>query len=384
MEDELSREEKEALIRQKGVRFMRNIKIHKKTGKKSGQDFFYIRPKINGKSIYIGFKSEAEAKELLSILPKRTNSTDVEKTFAELFFYALEDLNTDSTKSSYYRLIKHLKPIMTKPISTINERDIVDIFLASPKSTRPAMYGVLRRVCKASMDSEFIKIYESIKGRFKYKSNEKKVENPEEVIQKFVSFESDSMTDMRAKYCFLFLAATGLRIGEFLALDEDDIVGNKAKISKTTTSSFTYSNTSSSSKTCIKDSTKSGLDRTIIVTKDALFFWEKYQELNKKIRGKRTAPLARSCISNQLQSITKKMGLKGVTAHSARHIFATIFGRKCKSFDEAIKLQNLLGHSSMATTQRYIKETEVTEEDLMGIFGSVFEEKEKGKNKGKE
>jgi len=76
-------------------------------------------------------------------------------------------------------------------------------------------------------------------------------------------------------------------------------------------------------------------------------------------------------INKYLKIIAEKAGItKNVTFHIARHSFARI--AKDKAVDN-LHLKNILGHSDITITERYMGNFETAETDA--VLSSVFEEK---------
>ncbi len=128
---------------------------------------------------------------------------------------------------------------------------------------------------------------------------------------------------------FFFLCATGLRVGEFLALKKSDFFFEDH-----------FFKVDSAIAGGIEGEPKTETSNRIIYYTDELF---DYFDLN--ILGKyKTYDGLRSAFSRLL----KKYGINGVSLHCTRHTFATI----CHSLGMNDKtLQVLLGHATLAMTQ---------------------------------
>lgn len=84
-------------------------------------------------------------------------------------------------------------------------------------------------------------------------------------------------------------------------------------------------------------------------------------------------------INKYLKKISEKAGItKNLTFHIARHSFAKI--AKGKNIDNN-HLKNILGHSDITITERYMGNFETAETDA--VMNSIFEEKQDGKEKVK-
>ena len=82
-------------------------------------------------------------------------------------------------------------------------------------------------------------------------------------------------------------------------------------------------------------------------------------------------------INKYLKKIAEQAGItKRLTFHIARHSFAKI--AKEKAVDN-LHLKNILGHSDITITERYMGSFETAETDA--VLSSVFEEKQDAKEK---
>lgn len=159
------------------------------------------------------------------------------------------------------------------------------------------------------------------------------LEIPKHKKQKRRAFEFDEQNKILSagqefSRVFFFLCATGLRIGEFLALTKNDVFFEKhvIRVNKSIVNGNLGEPKTESSK------------RVIYFT-DELF-----NEFDVNTLG--TYNYER--LKTALQRFLRKENITGVSWHSTRHTFATI----CHSFGMIDKqLQILLGHSTLAMTQ---------------------------------
>jgi hypothetical protein len=63
--------------------------------------------------------------------------------------------------------------------------------------------------------------------------------------------------------------------------------------------------------------------------------------------------------------------IERLTPKTARHIFATIFGRNAKTMDDAFKLQKILGHKFFETKEVYITSNKPTAADITEKFEAL-------------
>ncbi len=132
----------------------------------------------------------------------------------------------------------------------------------------------------------------------------------------------------RTAQAFFFMCATGLRIGEFLALTKDDFYfeQNVFKVDKALVQGVV------------------GDPKSEAGCRNVFFMEELFENFDINLLGTFTY----SGLKNSLDKIMAENGIVGVSWHCTRHTYATI----CHSFrmDDKV-LQDQLGHSTLAMTQ---------------------------------
>lgn len=358
------------LIQQQGSAFMRALKIHEKG--KGPSKKYYIRPTINGRTMYVSFPSREDAEAFLSIIPRASTNQNL-KTFFDYFIQAINQIESHNTKRTYFSRVKKLTPILEKPIGGISKKDLQSIYRTSNPSTWSALHGVFYKVSLLAEDEKFESCRRGLKDEFQYKSNAKHVKNPKEIIEALQSTKMPVQVEERARLAFLIMCYSGLRVGELGCLSPDEI-GDMLLVKKTVVNSFTYSQGHSyRSSHHVQEKTKGKDHRVVPLTKDvqalfhayfALFTSRQFKKGNYVIHGRD--------IARYLPAISKAAGIKEkLSPHTARHIFGTIFGSNCENIGDAIKLQKMLGHKSFKTTERYISIANATAEDIMSKMPSL-------------
>ena len=151
------------------------------------------------------------------------------------------------------------------------------------------------------------------------------------------------------KNIFLLQMFMGLRVGEALALQTSDINLHKniITISKTLT-------TDKNRKVIMGDTTKTYAGQRQIPIPDSLLDTVKNQmRLAENHKDKllfvdtRNNYLAPRKANDRLKTITKKLGISGITTHSLRHTYGT---RCIEAGMRAVALQRLMGHTDISVT----------------------------------
>lgn len=159
------------------------------------------------------------------------------------------------------------------------------------------------------------------------------VELPKYKKQKRRPFEYDEQNiilngDKKLSQAFFFLCATGLRIGEFLALTKEDFYPERHVF--VVNKSIVHGKLGEP---------KTESSNRIVCYTDELFNFFDFNSLGT---------YNYEALKTALQRLLKKENIEGVSWHSTRHTFATI----CHSLGMIDKqLQTLLGHSTLAMTQ---------------------------------
>jgi integrase/recombinase XerD len=151
--------------------------------------------------------------------------------------------------------------------------------------------------------------------------------------------------DVRDRAIFLLMLRSGLRVAEVANLKFDAIDFRRGKI--------------------LVQGGKGGKDRVVYVSKDAVKALVAYLKIRPKSRSKyvflvgkglyRGQPLSIRSIQKRLKHHAHKAALHA-SCHQLRHSFATTM---LNAGADLSTIQDLLGHASVTTTQRYCKVSNV-------------------------
>lgn len=168
------------------------------------------------------------------------------------------------------------------------------------------------------------------------------------------------------------MLVTGLRIGEALGLEASRVDFDGARI--TVDHHVMMMETDSGWAPQLLPSTKSGVNRTISVPKQALAYVraeletrdaralaageEWHNEHDLVFANDRGGIIHRETVMHHLKAIGARIGRPDITPHLLRHTAATVLYQQSHN---VVLVRDMLGHQSVATTERYIH---TTEEDL--------------------
>jgi integrase/recombinase XerC len=160
---------------------------------------------------------------------------------------------------------------------------------------------------------------------------------------------------LRNKALLTLIYASGMRISEALSITKNHLKNQEF----------------------IKITGKGNKERLIPWIKEAKLLVEKYasiipyevEEHEPIFRGKHGAPLQRAVFNRELIELRRTLGLpEYLSSHAFRHSFATHLmenGANLRS------IQNLLGHKSLSSTQRY---TKINQKHLESIYNKTHPE----------
>lgn len=313
----------------------KGITIHKN----KNCDTWYTRFRNNGTQTYISAKTQKECYNKLKRVLAQTDNAPILKpksiTFIEWYNKWIElykkDIK-DETKRDYTNLLKNLKTIQNKEINKILIEDILKILNSmQAERQKQKVYELLNMIFKKAQDNEIIE--KNIMSKIDKPKHEKSkgIALTQEEQKIFInSCKSDKYGNL-----YLFMLYQGLRIGETLALNYEDIKNNYITINKQLTNNGIVNYTKN------KQST-----RTIPL------FEKTKQILNLNNKG-RIFDFTETTANRNLKRIIKNQNIpQNLTTHDLRHTFIT--NCQNKQIPEYV-IQALVGHEigSKVTKQIY-------------------------------
>lgn len=148
----------------------------------------------------------------------------------------------------------------------------------------------------------------------------------------------------KVKLACILEANLGLRISDILRLTPNCIKGNKLQITEKKTNKLQYRE----------------------INSDIALLIREYQ-LNNNIKSdEQLIDISEKAIQKQLRIVCSYLQLENISTHSFRKLYATMQYEASNKDIYAVK--ELLNHSSLATTQRYIK---VSQEKINQLSASM-------------
>lgn len=354
-----------SLLQQLGGEYMRTLTIHQKN--KGDKKSYFIRPTINGRTMYISFSTEDEARNFLGLLPAATTSTN-KKTFIDYFHMNLSKYDNPRTQDAYYRTIRYFDDILKLPLANITKKDLENIYAKSKSGSYKFITTQLNQIARIAGIPEFSQVIFQLDPvrMYKHISKRRRMPNGEEIIQKFNTTTYENPSYEFTRISFLLMCYTGLRVGELCALTEKDIENYEVYVSKTQTIDFDYRKPNAKRKTIVQNNTKGKSDRTVPFGEEILELFLKYFSLKTILANKGRKNFNMGFLNSYVRKIRNDIKIdQPLTCHYGRHIFATLYGSKCENLGEAMALQEMMGHGSFETTRKYVTITKPTAENIM-------------------
>jgi integrase/recombinase XerC len=178
----------------------------------------------------------------------------------------------------------------------------------------------------------------------------------EEFLEQPTAADRDDWTGPRDTAVLLLLYGAGLRIGEALALSKGTVDGLLDN------GQDTLAITGKGNKTRLVPLLPAALD-AMRAYRDACPFMPALGPRDAFFLGARGAPLDPAIVQKRVRDLRRALGLtEQVTPHALRHSFAT---HLLAAGGDLRTIQELLGHASLSTTQRY---TDVDSARLSAVY----------------
>jgi integrase/recombinase XerD len=252
---------------------------------------------------------------------------------------------TQQTLKTYLTYVREFLLQLKKPVDQTQREDVI-AFIASKKTQGNASNATLALIYSALRYFFHTFLRKKIVDEIKMPKKAKKlptVLTPNEVASLIMTAKRG-----RNRLIVEFLYSSGVRVSEATKIKVDDLDLNE--------------------RTARVRGGKGNKDRIIILSKRWIKDLKKYLKRKKFpsefVFSKRTnpKPISADTIQRIIKKATEKAGIKKhVTPHSLRHSYAT---HLLEGGENIRKIQELLGHSNLSTTQIY---TKVSTEELKKV-----------------
>ena len=328
------------------------------------------------------------------LLPTDETITVLEYLNYWLFKYKLNEVKP-STITRYEGIIRnYIEPYSIGKIKLKNLRAaaIQSLYneLIEEKKTTPSTIENINKVLKSSFTQAMKEGY-LLRNYCQFVSIPKKTVNTDIVYfsldeqKRFI----EACEGKRLEALFLFALGTGLRVGELLALEWNDISFENANVivNKSLRQERVFKSDGSSSYDTLIQSTKTdSSNRSVPIPKNILnklkeykvnqnkkrlSLGELYYESNLVFTTPIGTPINQSNLRKIYNRILKNANIDRIKFHALRHTYAT------RLFEQNIQIktvQVLLGHSDITTTMNiYTHVTEEVKNDAIDKINSIFD-----------
>lgn len=299
---------------------------------------------------------------------------------------------TDQTKESYRYYLKFIeKYIGHKRLSDITQSDMLELLdiiknkkndrtgkLISDRTIRNYL-NILKSMFRTAVELEILK--KNPVENIKYTVSDYQLEDNYydlDDINKMIFALDDE--PVQYQFAILLTLSTGLRLGELLALTEDDfnreehyIRVNKALSETKSGRKITLTKTKKSRIENYPSELESLLDKHLKI--ERLKKEQLGVENNLIFTGKDGSYMPKSTMKNWFQRFLKRHGLKRITFHGLRHTSATIL------LASGIPLKNVaerLGHTRASTTANiYAHALPRIDKEAANVFSNILSKEEK-------
>lgn len=256
-------------------------------------------------------------------------------------FFKMHESNSKQTARTYKNAIKILEEYAA--LYNINILDVAsneaDDFVIALKNNKELSSNSVRLIVAgcSSLFTYLERSFTFIKNPFRGTKTRPKNTNKKNTLiptKKEIDFIVSNIKDKTLRAVIIFIKETGVRIGSLKSLEIK--ISNKKYIYKAHSKGHDVKGiVSTLAMSAIK---KSGLDNT-----------KPFEKLNTEA--------VRVTIYKNIKSMhTKKLINSAYSVHDFRHYFAV---ENYKTYKDIYKLKNLLCHSSIAITERYLKSMDI-------------------------
>ena len=172
--------------------------------------------------------------------------------------------------------------------------------------------------------------------------------------QRLINATECEFHELRDKTIITLFLTTGMRLSELAGLNIDDITQTQIKIKQG----------------------KGNKTRTVNISNDVADLLQEYIQDNKYSNGnalftsQKNNRMSESAIQKAIEKYIKKAGLdESLSVHSLRHAFASTLVRNKVNLNT---IRELMGHSSLRTTQIYTHVLDEDKQEAADIIGNLF------------
>lgn len=359
------------------------LEIHKqKINRRETQKLYITNIKVDNHWKQISCKSyEGMIEKLYKFYFEDNTLISFNKLFNERQLYKKNDLkrNNATLRREVQRYNKFIKCSLLhdKDISKITSEDLERLLnnLITEKNLTAKEFSQLRALLKSTFKYAIKKKYldenvmdycefNIINCRVVEKGKKDVVDNSE--YDKVISLlNKDSSLE---SYAILLAVYTGLRIGELTALKWDSVKKNSIYVHRSEckqeimNEDLTFEKTTYGVENRVKRNDNSGYRDVLLsnLSKNVLILAKKHQN-GEYVFHRSGVRLTSRQVTYHLEKVCKKAEIQNHTPHDLRRTFAS------RCYDNGMKitqLQSLLGHSSLRTTEGYIRNIHSDDEAL--------------------
>ncbi|MGL5711699.1 MAG: tyrosine-type recombinase/integrase [Cetobacterium sp.] len=288
------------------------------------------------------FETKREAQEILIKFVKNPNLFS-KKTFKNIMDLWWENytkrVTHKTTISTHIYRMRAFEPLHDTLMADIKLFDLQILFdaMTTSWSFKNGCKSVLNMIFDYALKNEFV---DSNKIKFIELGKREKIIDRKIFTKEEIEILWENL-DQKYIYIILILIYTGMRIGEFLNLKNEDINFKdgtvKIRASKT----------------------DAGIRIIPIPSKVIKLFNDNFEDGHEYfVRGEKSVQLSYATFKDRFNVLLKRIGIQPHTIHDTRHTFATMLNNANANQSSIIKL---IGHSNFAVTENIYTHKDIVE-----------------------